>query len=377
MSKIRLLYCQETVGSGGVEQRKLSAARYFAQGNYELKLVCSDARASMVAKFEEVGAEVIIIGKQKNIFSLSGYVKLLQIIRTYKPHIIHGAVFGGVALACIAGFLGRVPIIIAEETSDPQNRSSRASKLLRMLVSLADKVIAIAPSVADYLKQTAHIPFQKIQLINNGVEIPRVVAKDELARIKFDLGIAENDLVIGSVGRLFDDHKKFTDLIKAVAALPQRNNIKLLIVGDGKDKQLILETAANLGISDILCMAGYQPDTAPYYAIMDIFCLASQREGFGLVAAEAMLHKLPVVATAVGGLKDVVTKGETGYLVPPLQPSALAEKIQQLLGDENLRNELGNAGYQKAIREYTAEVYVKKVESLYRQLMASKGVKAN
>jgi len=374
MSKLRLLYCQETVGSGGVEQRKLSAAKYFLNGNYELKLVCTEAKQSMAAKFESLGAEIIIIGKQRNIFNISAYFKLLKIIRSYKPHIIHGAVFGGVALACVAGFLGRVPVIIAEETSDPQNRSARASKLLRLLVSLSDKIIAIAPSVVIYLNKVAHIPLKKIQLINNGVEVPRTVHKNEVDQIRLNLGITDDDIVIGSVGRLFDDHKRFTDLVKAIAALPQKHNLKLLIVGDGADREMIKKTAADFGISNLLCMAGYQTDTAPFYALMDIFCLASQREGFGLVAAEAMLHKLPVIATAVGGLKDVVVNGQTGYLVPPLQPEAMSKKIALLLSNKELRKQLGEAGYDKAIKEYTAGVYLEKVEDLYKELLAKKGI---
>ncbi len=377
MSKIRVLFCQETVGSGGVEQRKLSTARYLDSDKYEIKLVCTAVKESMAPKFSALGVELIVIGKLKNIFQLSKYLKLLKVIRAYKPHIIHGAVFEGVALACVAGFLGRVPIIIAEETSDPQNRSARASKLLKTFISLADRVVAIAPSVATYLKDVARIPARKIQLINNGVEIPREVSAHEIAALKAQFNIAPADIVIGSVGRLFDNHKKFTDLVKAIASLSQKDNVKLLIVGDGADRSLIEDTATQMGVSQMLCMAGYQTDTAPFYAMMDVFCLASQREGFGLVAAEAMLHKLPVIATAVGGLKDVVTDGETGYLVPSLQPAAMAQKIGLLLADEPLRMKLGEAGYKKALREYTADVYVKKVEALYKELLAEKGLLAN
>jgi glycosyltransferase involved in cell wall biosynthesis len=374
MSKIRVLFCQETVGSGGVEQRKLSTAKYLDSNKYEIKLVCTAVKEAMVPKFDALGVELVVIGKLKSIFQMSKYLKLLKIIRHYKPHIIHGAVFEGVALACVAGFLGRVPIIIAEETSDPQNRTSKASALLRVFVSLADKVVAIAPSVAAYLKDVARIPEKKIQLINNGVEIPRKVSADEVAALKSKFNIAPTDIVIGSVGRLLDDHKKFTDLVKAIAALPKKDNIKLLIVGDGADRKLIEDTALQLDINRMLVMVGYQTDTAPFYAMMDMFCLASQREGFGLVAAEAMLHKLPVIATAVGGLKDVVTDDETGYLVPPLQPAIIAQKIELLLADASLRNKLGEAGYQKAMEEYTAEVYVQKVEALYKQLLTQKGI---
>src|SRR5690606_20622550 len=112
--------------------------------------------------------------------------------------------------------------------------------------------------------------------------------------------------------------------------LKNYSSIKIIIIGEGGDKQLIIDTAKDLGIEEHLIMAGAQHDTAPFYEVLDIFCIASHMEGFGLVAAEAMFHQLPVIATAVGGLKDIVIDGETGFLVPSHSPHKIAEKLQVL-----------------------------------------------
>ncbi len=368
------MYVQETVSSGGVERRKLSVARLLAKEKYEIVLVCTYARGKIIEEFEEVGVRIIQIGQFKNIFHLAQYIKLLKLIKIYKPHIIHGAVFEGVTMACVAGKIAQVPIIIAEETSDPQNRSLKASKLLKFLTFAADRVIAIAPAVADYLRDVARISSKKICTINNGVEIPRVVTEQEKAIQREKYKIKENDLVVGCVGRLQNDHKRFTDIIEAVRLLPMWQNIKILIVGSGRNETLLKNIAEEQGLAKQLILVGHQHDTAPFYEIMDIFCLASQREGFGLVAVEAMLHKLPTVVTNVGGLKNIVIANETGFLVPPLQPTAIAEKLQMLIEKPMLRAEMGEKGYLRAIKEFTASVYVAKVEKLYEDLLAEKKI---
>lgn len=118
-------------------------------------------------------------------------------------------------------------------------------------------------------------------------------------------------------------------------------------------------------------MAGYQNETTLYYSLMDIFCVPSAREGFGLVAAEAMLHHLPVIASEVGGLKNVVVDGETGYLVPPKDPVAMAEKIRELIIDPAKRKQMGEMGYRRSMENYTAQQYCKNIQNLYLELFGA------
>lgn len=224
------------------------------------------------------------------------------------------------------------------------------------------------------MAETAKIKRSKIQLINNGVETPRPVAEEEVIALKRKYIIQPNDLVIGSVGRLRNFHKLFTDIIEAVALVEDVSKIKILIVGEGQDRALIVETAKRLGLEEHLIMVGLQADTAPFYRLMDVYCIASHMEGFGLVAAEAMFHQLPVVATAVGGLKDIVIDGETGFLVPSHRPDKIAEKLQVLIGDPELRRSMGAKGLARAQQEYSAEVYVGKVHRLYQELLEEKGI---
>lgn len=373
--RIKILYTQETIGSGGVERRRLNLIRNLNKALYEVKIVCTKTEGPLADEMRAAGAEVIEVGVLSKIWDISRYRAVLKVIKAYKPDIIHGAVFEGVLLATVAGSIGRVPIIIAEETSDPQNRSIKANYLLKAITSVADNVVAIAPNVGDYLINTAKIPSSKVRVITNGVDKPREVSLSEIEELKANLKIKKGNFVIGSVGRLYNDHKKFTDILEAVALLQQNHSIKILIVGDGPDKDLIKEKAHKLGLSANLILTGFQPDTSPYYELMDVFCLASQREGFGLVAAEAMYHKLPVIATRVGGLQDVIVNNRTGFLVNANQPDQIAAAVYNMFHNQDLRKFMGSKGKERAEQEYSATRYVKEVEALYEELLIKKGIR--
>lgn len=376
MGKVRVLYTMSTVASGGVEKRRLSLAKYLDKSKYELKIVSTHKAGGVVDGLEKEGVEIFEIKTFKGTFHWEKHKKVQKIIDDFKPHIIHGAVYEGVTMAAINGFIKKVPIIILEETSDPQNRSSKANLLLRMFSLVADKFVAISPNVSDYLIKTAKISSKKVITINNGVEIPRQVSDSEIRNLKTQYSINENDFVIGTVGRLINDHKKVTDIIEAIYLLKELNNLKLMIVGDGKDMELIKQKAIDLGVQDKVIFTGYQYDSAPFYKLMAVFCIASQREGFGLVAAEAMLHNLPVIATKVGGLQNIVVDGETGILIIPHQPQQIADSIKKLYNSKDLIEKYSTNGYERAITNYTERRYVKDVENLYEELLKNRKINA-
>jgi glycosyltransferase involved in cell wall biosynthesis len=303
----------------------------------------------------------------------------MKIIDEFKPHIIHGAVFEGVTMAAINGLLKRVPIIILEETSDPQNRRWKGNLLMKLLSFTADKLVGVSPAATDYLKNKLHISPNKVLLINNGVAIPAQIPDFVIQNLKEKYQINPDEIVIGSVGRMSsDEHKRFSDLLKAVAFLvTKQHKIKLVLVGDGKQidnyKQLVFE----LQIEDNVIFAGYQNQVGNYYSLFDIFCLVSAYEAFGLVLPEAMLHKLPVVATRVGGMQYIVDDNQTGFLVEKFDVKAIAEKLEILCLNSDLRKQFGNNGFDKAMINYTEERYVNEVENLYLELVQHNKVKTN
>ncbi|MEX2512911.1 MAG: glycosyltransferase [Cyclobacteriaceae bacterium] len=371
--KIRVLHCVETIASGGVEQTLLTLIKGLDKDRFEHKIICTWHGGPISEAMSNEGVELISVGSFKSPFEFRKLWKVVTIAKKYNPHVIHGAVFEGMTMATIGGFLGCVPIIILEETSDPQNRSKKADWLLKQFSRIADKVQAISYEVGEYLKNITKIDYKKIKVISNGIPIPISIEEGIIKETKSLLKISEKDIVIGFVGRLYDDHKRVSDLIEAISLL-KVPNVKLLIIGEGKDRKALEERVKNLNLEKIVIFLGYQSKPDLYYQLMDVFCIPSSREGFGLVAAEAMINRVPVIATSVGGLPEIVSDEVTGFLVPPYSPSSLAKKLEILFENRKLRIKMGEAGFQKVMENYTAKRYCHEVENLYLKLLKSKGI---
>ena len=367
---IRVLNIIDTMGSGGVERRRLSMAKLLDKSKFELKIICTNAVGDFPEEFKKHNIEIIEIGDLKSFLDIKQHKKVIKVINDFKPHIIHGAVFEGVTMAAINGFYKRVPIIILEETSDPVNRRWKGNLLMKLFCSISNKVIGVSPSATNYLENKISVAKNKVVLINNGVVIPEIVSEEIKSQLKQKHTILSDDIVIGSVGRMSSDaHKRFSDLINAVAILIKKNNkIKLILVGDGPEKSNYEKLVKELDIQNNVIFAGYQNNIGNYYSIFDIFSLTSAYEAFGLVLAEAMLHKLPVVATNVGGMKHVVVPNETGFLIDKFDVNSISNSIEKLVLDENLRIKFGNNGYQVAMKKYTEQSYIKNVSNLYELL---------
>jgi len=373
---IRVLNIVESITYGGVERRRLSLAKMLNKEEFELKIICTHYRGEIPERIKECGVEVIAVGKLKNIFDWKKHKKVISVVKEFKPHIIHGAVFEGVTMAAVAGVTCRVPIVIIEETSDPQNRSWKGNLLMRLFAFFATKVIGVSNASTSYLIDKLKISSDKVRLISNGVAIPRNVAENEIKELKEAINIEDGKIIIGSVGRMINDNtKRFSDLIQAFAFLLQKGlNVHLVLVGDGPEKGNYENLVKKLNIEKNVAFEGYQNDVAKYYKIFDIFSLVSAHESFGLVLAEAMLSKLPVVATKVGGMQYIVDNEKTGYLVEKYDVNEIATKLEKLCKNESLRKEMGECGYEKAMNNYTEEQYVKRVEKLYLELIDKKKI---
>lgn len=373
MGKIKILHVQQSISSGGVERRRLSLAKHLDKDRFEQKIICTYGYGNIADEIRNQGVEIFTIGPFKNIFQWSQHRKVQRIIEDYKPDIIHGAVFEGVSMATINGSIKKVPIIIIEETSDPQNRSWKGNLLMKIFAMLANRVVGVSQSVTDeYLKRQLRISENKVLLINNGVKKPRELSSEEILNEKQKWGITEQDFVIGTMGRFKNDHhKRFSDLIKAFAKFSEgKKNVKLLMVGGIEEYQKqYRDLAEDLNVAEKIIFAGYQSDVTLFYKLMNVFALVSAYEAFGLVLAEAMLNQLPIIATRVGGMKYIVDDNNTGFLVEKFNIPEISEAMEKLYNNEVLSKKMGLNGKNKALSEYTEEIYVEKVSKLYKKLV--------
>ena len=370
MRKIRILHTLCRVNSGGVEQRRLMLVQGLPADRYEHAIVCQDAAGQLPGLFLKEGCAIHEIGLAPHILSPEWHNKAYQFAKMWRPDIVHGAVFEGVALACGIGLrMGGVPVI-SEETSDPINRSWRGNLLMRAMCMRSNAVVGVSPAVGMYLRRVARVPPHKIQVVNNAVSPAPSVGPMEMQQLRAEFGIGPDELVIGSVGRMEDSHKRFSDLIRAFVPIRQRFKCKLLLVGDGPDSAVLRELSHDLDVDDSVVFTGYRGDTRRLYPLMDVFALASTHEAFGLVLVEAMLSGVPVVATKVGGIPFVLDEGVAGSLVPPNAPEFLSAEIARLLENDDLRNDLAARGKKRAEQEFQSERYCQDIDNLYRGILS-------
>ncbi|MBD2148907.1 glycosyltransferase family 4 protein [Pseudanabaena sp. FACHB-1277] len=237
----------------------------------------------------------------------------------------------------------------------------------------ASQVISVCEAEYLILKELG-LNAKKLNLIYNGVKEPSLDANKsiEFAQ-RFNLDPAKQ-IILGTAARL-NEAKGLTYLLKAFAALTPSPNgggeqeLRLVIAGTGDLETSLKQEAQDLGISDRVIFAGYIDDLPNLMQLFDIFTLPSLQEPFGLVCAEAMSQRKPVVVTNVGGLAEQVSDHETGFIVPPRDPEQLALKLRQLIDNAELRDRFAQNGYDRYCQIFSSETMLNKTATLYEQYL--------
>ncbi len=218
------------------------------------------------------------------------------------------------------------------------------------------------------------IPASRISVLYNGVDISHFTPVPGIGcDVRRELGLRCEDLVVGTVGRLSPEKGGVDLLIRAVKSLClEYPHARLLIVGDGPMRPELEKVAAHTGLDALF--AGTRNDIPRLLSAMDIFVLPSLREAMPIALLEAMAMRLPVVATLVGGVPEIVEDGKTGLLVPPDDESVLALALNKLASSPKLMSELAAAGQKHVQLNFTLDSMVAHVEQLYETLMAEKAV---
>ena len=179
--------------------------------------------------------------------------------------------------------------------------------------------------------------------------------------------------VIGHVGH-FADHKGHRYLVEAVPAILRRfPDIKVVLVGEGELRSEVEAQVNRLGIVKSVIFTGFRTDISSILASFDLFVLPSHLEGLCTSVMDAMAVGLPVVATRTGGVPEVVEDGETGLLVPPRDPDALADGVLRMLNDPGLRYRMGQAGRRRVLDHFSADAMVEGTENIYYEILKKKG----
>jgi len=305
-----------------------------------------------------------------NANALKQLARLRRLMLREKIDILHAHDFYSSFIGAAAARLSGVGVIASQRHLKLSDR--RAHKLgTRLIHRLAHRILVNSEAIRDYIVEHDGAPSGKIVVIRNGVvPVSRANAHDDVCN---ELGLDAGTTLVGCVARL-QEVKGHRFLIEAAAAVLRtrtraRTDVHFVLVGDGMLRSEIEAQAATLGIADHVHLLGDRSDVSRLISGFDLVVLASLHEGLPNAVMEAMTAGVPVVATAVGGTKELITDGETGFLVPPADSAALAERITSALADKELSRRIALRGLDFVKDIFDINKMVESVEALYRELM--------
>lgn len=243
----------------------------------------------------------------------------------------------------------------------------------RRLLTRFPRLVAVSAKVRQQLEQ-AGTPPGRIQLIPNGIDTT-VYRRDpgRVAAARSSLGLAPNDVVLGSVGRI-EGEKRYDLLVETLARMRQeRPRLRLLVAGEGSLRPRLEDKAARLGLGDSCRFLGHCPDVLSLYHALDVFVQSSDDEGTSNALLEAMALEVPIVATAVGGTGELIEDGMHGLLVPPGDVTALAAALDKVLNDAESTARRCAAARKRVEQELSFSARMQAVEAIYEELMAERG----
>jgi glycosyltransferase involved in cell wall biosynthesis len=268
----------------------------------------------------------------------------------------------------------RIPLVLSKRMGSAVRKTD---PFHRFTYARVDRVLAISSVIRQNVVETTPMDPGKVLLLFDAVD----TARFEPSRVhdregsRRDLGVAPDEMLIGTVGR-FSPGKGHEELLEAARILMTRGlRFKLLVAGEAsygeRDyEQRIRALAQTLGLERIVRFSGFRRDVPEVMSALDLFVFPSHAEAFGLVLIEAMAMERPVVSTNCDGVLDIVVDGVTGLTVPPKDPVALAAAIERMLADGALRERSGKAGRQRVLELFDQEKQIDRLESLYAELMA-------
>jgi glycosyltransferase involved in cell wall biosynthesis len=344
----------------------------------ELSLVTFD-RAGTSAEFvgtaRELGLEVDAI-PERGRFDRSVIRALRKIVAQRSPDVIVTHQVKSHFLMNVSGLWKKYPWVAFNHGYTTTDRKMLLyNRLDRWSLPRADRVVTVCEAFAKQLVKMG-IPRARIHVQHNSIRPEPIVSAPEMYAFRRKLGVKDDERMILAVGRLSRE-KAQIDLLHAFKKLSEAHaeiNPRLVIVGDGPERENLEATAASLGISDRVIFAGHVKNVEAYYAAADVLANPSHSEGSPYVLLEAMAANLPIVATAVGGVSEMVENNQTALLVPAGDPQAMADAIARVLRDEQLAQRLAASASTLGSFRFSPESCVRSLAKIYREVISSRRV---
>ena len=372
-SKTNILHIVPDLNIGGAQRMVLALLKQLDKEKYNVKVCYWLGEGELKDEIEKAGIEVIDL-KVKNGSLLRVIFKLIKLIKENKIKLIHTHLFDTDLCGFLATRWAKVPIMIISIHSIFFLKKKKHALRYKIISLFIDRFLPVSDSLAQHFISWARINPNKVTAVSNGIdmsEFNKPKHTNRLNELRKSLGIPVATPILGTVARL-EPRKGHRYLLEAVAQISKDYpDLTVLLVGDGELKSDLRNLVKELNISSNVIFAGSQENIPEILSLLDLFVLPTLEEGFSIAILEAMACGLPVIATNVGGVPELVKDKETGLLVASRSPLALASAMTMLLGNKEYAVALGEAG-KKRVKQFSSKIMAEKIEEIYNYHINSK-----
>lgn len=376
---LRILYIVDTLNIGGTETQMVEAAlRCHAMG-HQLTVACLRDEGPLRDALQQAGIPLIEFRKGKTLLSLNGLRQLLRMVvflRRHKFQVVHSHDLWSNLLGVPAAWLARIPVIISSRRylADLEWYTPRRNKIVRALYHLSTHVVVNSGPVRDLLLERDGVPARKVRVLHNAVDAGRIAGVRQFRERSLP-DIQPSPKLIAVVANMYSAVKGHTHLIAAAGTICRlQPETFFLLIGDGPERPRLEEQVRARNLERNFLFMGRRTDVAELLACCDLSVLPSEAEALPNALLEAMACGLPVVATSVGGVPEVIENGLHGLLVPPRDPEAIAAAVLRVLSDPCLAMMLGRAAQQRIRARFSFDRLMTELHGLYSQSGAGKTI---
>ncbi len=376
LQKIKVVQLAEDLKVGGLERTLAYIVNNLDPSIFSVEVWCI-ARGGAIADELQKNGHPLRILNLNNYFNPWKVIQLAGLLRREKVSILHSHAYFANTMGRMAAILARVPVRFAHIQSShwsSDERSSRNYLVDRLLSHFTSRVIACSDSAARFQLEALKINPRKVITIYNCTDVERYANQGATGTQRKELGIGEDDLVIGSVGRLekLKGHRLLLEVTRdLIESFP---TLKLVIIGDGEEREVLEKKRSDLGLVNHVIFTGIRNDVEKLLPVLDVYVQPTiGREGLPLTVVEAMAAKLPVVASDIGGIREAVIHKQTGILVAPGDKDDLARALSQILRDREMRCLMSQEGWKLCKQKFGVTHMVEALTTLYLQEVKKAG----
>lgn len=370
--KIKVLFLYVSLIYGGAEIGLFRTLKTMDKNRFECSVVSIEKKGPLGEQIEKLGVRVIYLNSAARLFNLFLIFRIAGLLAREKPDILDCCLFYANFFGRAASFFFRPKVVIAEEHCVYNEKRFYHIILDKLLSHFTDRIIACSNSVIDFTSGQEGIKKEKFNLLYNAVDAERFDIAKSKEELREEYSFKREDFIIGTVGTIIPrkGHKYIIEAASQIQEVVAR--LKILIIGDGPGRRELEDFVRLRGVEDKVIFMGARADIPNLMKMMDIFAFPSLQEGFPIAILEAMYLGLPVIASNISGIPEVISDGKDGFLIEPENSQALGEKITVLYEDKDLRGEIGFNARRRICSDFLPVHYITRLQKLYLEELDNK-----